>query len=96
MTNNESKPRTETTGDERRVGQFNWKETSPNAAILSTVASAAGCEEQELDVLYESVDPDAVETLFRDGTEGIELSFLFAGYRVTVRGDGTVFVEPDK
>ncbi len=49
--------------------------------------------------LYDAVDPDALDGLFRprhDGSprSGGALSFVANGHRVTVRGDGEILIEP--
>jgi hypothetical protein len=49
--------------------------------------------------LYDTVDPDALNSLFRprhDGRPraGGTLSFVIDGHRVTVRADGEILIEP--
>ncbi|SFB80188.1 hypothetical protein SAMN05444422_10288 [Halobiforma haloterrestris] len=49
--------------------------------------------------LYEAVDPDALDKLFRpryDGTARTrgQVSFVVSGYRVTIEADGDVVIEP--
>lgn len=77
------------------VAQFDWQEVAPQMAVVEAIETAAGREHHELDVLYEYVDPDALEILFHGGAEphDIELRFTFDQFQVTVRGDGSVFVE---
>lgn len=66
-----------------------------NAAVLEAVARAAGVQALELPPLYDAVDPDALERLFA-GVAGetrvgsLCVQFEYAGYVVTVRGDGEV------
>jgi len=56
-----------------------------------------GVPEQDVATpLYDAVDTDALERLLsRDaaGRHPTEVSFEYAGYRVTARSDGTVAVE---
>jgi len=57
-------------------------------AVLVAVAAREGVPEAELDPpLYEAIDPEALDAVFRD-TSG-RISFEYCGYRVTVDVDGT-------
>lgn len=49
--------------------------------------------------LYDAVDPDALDELFRPRHDGTarsrgRVSFVVSGYRVTVEADGDVVIEP--
>jgi hypothetical protein len=74
---------------------------SLSTAVVSAVADEEGVAPHDLDpVLYDSVDPDALDALFapcRDGTErsGGEASFVVGEYAVTVSADGTVTLSSD-
>lgn len=65
--------------------------------VLERVAEQRGVDPVELPPLYESIDPDALETLFAPaGTRSRNagrVTFEYAGCRVTVGTDGTVLVE---
>lgn len=62
-------------------------------AVLSAVAEAEGVDERELAVpLYEVIDPDALDALFRDG-EG-EITFQYLDYHVTVDHTNAVELRP--
>lgn len=68
-------------------------------SVVEAVAEAEGVEPEELEPLYEVVDPDALEELFAPTSttgrmEG-RVVFTYDGYEVTVCGDGFVSVEPD-
>lgn len=90
------------TTDERRVvlTSGDWTEVdSISTAVTSAVARLADVEATDLEPLARSVDPDALEALFRptfDGhpRPGGRVTFPFAGYEVTVRADGTVVARP--
>ena len=57
--------------------------TSLSEMILSAVAEREGVDVDELkEPLYESIDPDALEKLFRDSTG--QVTFEYLGYEVTV------------
>jgi hypothetical protein len=74
--------------------------------VILAVARAAGVEPVDLETpLHESLDPDALNALFRprpDGSRrspGSRLQFRTNGFEVVVSSDGTVIVaetgEPD-
>lgn len=63
--------------------------------ITTAVADAEGVDPWELPPLYDAVDPDALHSLIRSGKQigdrsPLEVSFRYAGYDVTVSGDGDV------
>jgi hypothetical protein len=77
--------------------QFEWAETRPSAAVIQTVAEAVDRSPTSFGPLFEYVDPDALDALFRSDErvltdEYTVVSFLFASHDVTVRSDGTVEV----
>jgi hypothetical protein len=78
------------------VGQFDWAEVPPQAAVLEAIETVSEMDHDKFEVLYEYIDPDALESLFADATESqaIELMFRFDPFRVSIRSDGYVFVEP--
>jgi hypothetical protein len=59
--------------------------------VVETVAEAAGVSELELEPLYDAIDPDALEVLFRPGAVG-RVEFSYQGHAVTVHSDGQVDV----
>lgn len=64
----------------------------PCEAILERVAAREGVDPLDLDEpLYGSVDPDALESLLASGS-GVTVRFTYAGYDVTVSGDGRIEV----
>ncbi len=76
-----------------------------DSATLSTTVIHALADCMGLDVtdcrfsLYDSIDPDALDSLFRprhDGTPrtGGTLSFPIDGYLVTVESTGEILIEP--
>lgn len=42
--------------------------------------------------LYEVIDPDALDTLYRTGGSAVVVEFTYCGYSVTVQRDGEVSV----
>ncbi|GAA0660482.1 HalOD1 output domain-containing protein [Natronoarchaeum mannanilyticum] len=64
--------------------------------IVESTTDVAGADPLDLPPLYDAVDPDALEALYdRDGADGPEVEFTYAGCGVTVRGDGSVSVTPE-
>lgn len=66
--------------------------------LVATVAEAKGVDPLDLEPLYESVDPDALNAMFHpSGTPpsaSMEIRFSMADCDVVVRGDGEVVVTP--
>lgn len=65
--------------------------------IVDSIAAENGCDPTDLPVLYETIDPGALDALFRpSGTSQRsigQVSFRYAGYRVSVDADGTITIE---
>ena len=62
-------------------------------AVIEAVAAAAGRDPTELPPLYETVDPDALDSLFahrrqRSAPDECRFAFAYAGYDVVV-SDGS-------
>lgn len=62
----------------------------PSTAIVESVSRATGREETALPPLYEAVDPDALDALLVDETDGLRLSFRYAGTTVSVGADHVI------
>lgn len=63
------------------------------AAVVERLAEAEGVDVLDVAPLVESIDPDALETLFGDGTaDHVSVEFYHAGYRVSIDG-GRISVE---
>ncbi|WP_231188348.1 HalOD1 output domain-containing protein [Haladaptatus sp. DYF46] len=69
-------------------------QTAPSETESITVAVVTAMTEvngtKPVTPLYEAIDPDALENLYRHGSP--EVSFEYAGYHVTVHSDRTVTV----
>ncbi|PSP78628.1 hypothetical protein BRC81_07350 [Halobacteriales archaeon QS_1_68_20] len=67
-------------------------------AVLTAVADAEGVDPVDLDrPLYDAVDPDALDALFRtDVADGVDchVQFRYYGYEITVHGDGSLDLTP--
>lgn len=60
--------------------------------VIQAVATTSSADPLELPPLYDAVDPDALDSLVTEMTDG-EVVFAYAGYEVTVRSDGTIMVD---
>lgn len=79
---------------------YDWESTRPlRIFVTRVVATAADVPPTELDALYRSVNPGALEEVFEplpDGSPrtGGGLWFAVGDYDVVVHGDGEVVVSP--
>jgi hypothetical protein len=69
--------------------------------VLRTVAEREGCSQLELPLLYESVDPDALNALFADSgapfaSSSIVVEFEYAGYAVRIDEPGVVELRSER
>lgn len=77
---------------------FDWSEKDPSNAVVDTVSAVRNREVEKLGPLYNSVDPDALDTLVQSansasGAESVVISFNFDGVAVSVHGSGKLCVE---
>ena len=64
-------------------------------AVIYLVAVATGDEPETMDRLYDVVDADALENIFRSREgETAEVEFQYCGCGVTAVSDGEVLVKP--
>ena len=77
-----------------------WDGREPlSDTVVKAISEAAGLDPTELSTpLIESVDPDALDALFRPRHDGSprradgRVAFTNNGYEIVVHGDGRVFV----
>lgn len=71
---------------------------SASEAVIEAVADAKGVDPLDLDPMYDAIDPDALDRIFRDSPVGrtgsVEVRFEMAGCTVVVREAGEVVVAP--
>ncbi|WP_284012800.1 HalOD1 output domain-containing protein [Halobaculum litoreum] len=80
----------------RRVVAREDVEGPVSAVVAAAVAEAEGVPPHELGAtLYDAVDPDALDALYRREGTAVSVSFTHLGYRVSVDRDGTVTVAPE-
>jgi len=70
-------------------------------AVITAVADATDNDFTDLEPLYSTIDPDALDSLFQSGPGGqwqqaSQVSFRFAGCDVVVHGDRKVVVKPPR
>lgn len=67
--------------------------------VVAAVAEAKGVDPLELEPLYDAVDPDGLNRLFRPVVGSvptdIRIGFSYADCRVVVHGDGEVVATPE-
>lgn len=64
---------------------------SPSERLVLEIADRAGVEPTALPPLYETVDPEALNTVLRK--ESCRVSFEYAAHEVTVNGSGHVTID---
>lgn len=64
-------------------------DTSASERVIQTVASQSNTDALDLPPLFDTLDPDFLDTLIREMNEG-EVSFSYAGFNITVNTDGVV------
>lgn len=63
---------------------------SVSEAVVKAVADAENVEPIELQPLYDVIDPDALDSLFRPHAARGRITFQYHGYTVEVDGNSTV------
>ena len=76
---------------------FDRSDTHATDAVLRAVATASNTDPEALPTLYDVVETDALSALFDTSAWGpsdpsVVVTFEYAGYTVTVEGDGVVTV----
>lgn len=79
--------------------RYDWDAVRPSTAVVEIVSVAADVEPTDLEPLYDTFDPEALDHVVRrDGAVGpwseTTVSFTYAGHEVSVCGDGEVTVTP--
>ena len=84
--------------DDRSVRTSFEPDESPSEAVVMAVAALTNTDPTELKPLYDAVDPDALDALFRHAASrerhtNHRVSFLYHGFDVRVRSDGAIRLE---
>ena len=80
--------------------QFDSDERA-SEAVIRALEAIKGVEPTELESLYESLDPEALDALLGDpalngtlnGSSTIAVNFVSSGYRVIVSSDGQITIQ---
>jgi Halobacterial output domain 1 len=82
--------------------QYDWRNDQPlSTTLVQTMVEAAGIDPKDIpEPFYDSIDPEALEDLFRpqiDGTPRVNgrAIFVFAGHYITVQADGQITIESE-
>lgn len=82
--------------------QYDWQSNHLlSTIVVQKMIEAAGVDPTDVpESFYKSIDPDALEDLFRPQMDGTprkkgKISFSFAGHYITVRSDGQIIVESE-
>ena len=77
---------------------FDPEVADPNLKVIQTVSDLEDCDPTDCSPLYSTID-DVIATIYGDppsSDAGVEITFTYEGYRITLRQDGTAeFVPPD-
>ncbi|WP_276250877.1 HalOD1 output domain-containing protein [Haloarcula rara] len=74
------------------VGIFETE--SASVAVMEALASVRHCEPTELDPLYCSVDPDALDRLVASGSDQLCVTMHIDGFEVVVTGSRRIEITP--
>lgn len=66
------------------------EDKSVNTAVVEAVAAVSDSPVTEIPALYEAIDPDALERLFRTGQTDAFIAIRFHGYLVYVHANNRV------
>ncbi|WP_226482068.1 HalOD1 output domain-containing protein [Natrinema amylolyticum] len=73
---------------------LDYHSDSISLRVVEALADATDTETYELEPLYNVVDPEALDQLFRsDSSAAVSVEFEYDGLLVGVRSDGTVTVD---
>lgn len=75
--------------------RHDWTETGrASAAVVESVSAVSGRDPLALPPLYERIDPDALDTLLRTESNGVQVAFEYAGMSVRMGADGSIGLAP--
>ena len=80
--------------------KFNWTEIAPGTAVIELITEESGQAPTELDPLYETIDPEALDRLVSgNGTNPhdhtVSVSFSYNEYAVIIQSGGLVELSLD-
>ncbi|WP_231188652.1 HalOD1 output domain-containing protein [Haladaptatus sp. DYF46] len=79
-------------------GGENTDNESISTVIAETIANHKGVDPADIEPLYTTIDSDALDALFAPRNDGSarttgQITFIHAGYEITVNSDRTITVE---
>lgn len=75
------------------LGTYHWNGDgqSPSLAIIDALAELEGVAPTSLDALYNSIEPEALDTVLRhDAADDVLVAFRRGDYLIAVRDDGEI------
>lgn len=75
---------------------FDPETESVDAVVVESVAAIQNCEPEELDPIYEAIEPDALDEVITpsaDTQSDVELEFVYEGMDVTVEASGDLWLQ---
>ena len=80
--------------------EFDWTEIAPSTAVIELLAEESGQDPIELDPLYETIDPEALDQLIRGNGANphdhiLAVSFSYNEYAVVILSGGLVELSLD-
>lgn len=73
---------------------LDYHNDSISLSVIEALAAETGTDPIELEPLYHTVDPEALDQLFQDDATGeARVTFEYGGRTVDVRSDGTIIVD---
>lgn len=73
--------------DTEEMCRYTIEEDKPlSLAVIECIAEVDGGDPETLPPLYESIDPEALNSLFRNRSTG-EVTFTYLDYEITVTSD---------
>jgi hypothetical protein len=80
-------------------GGENPDNKSISTVIAETIANHKGVDPANIEPLYTTIDPEALDALFAPRNDGTarttgQITFTHTGFEITVNSDRTVTVEP--
>ncbi|ELZ23898.1 hypothetical protein C477_01840 [Haloterrigena salina JCM 13891] len=65
----------------------------PSERVVEAVATASGTSPLDFEpTLYDAVDPEALDSLVRSGSDELRIRFRYGGHSVLITGNGRVDV----
>ena len=93
--------RDDSPGESPHDTSFDPESDSVSEELLTTLLTINDADPTELEALADSVDPDALDTLFEArpnkarSDSVIVAGFEYAGHTVVIRNDGTITIFPE-